>query len=152
TVQQSTVDYPPGQAGLPTTRLTCRLTAPSALTTEATVTVRDGYRGDRIGWHELTATPAGVALLDPPVPSASISDELRSYPNDLRTSPLDVREATLHVAPGSGVTGGSSALTVATPSRVDGMLGRATAAFTALAGSHDLTPLVGALAILLSLV
>jgi hypothetical protein len=83
---------------LPAARLTCRLSAPAALDRARTVRVDNGYRLDRAGWHELTATGDGVHLVASPLPDHSVSDELRSYPS--RT--IDVRTATLQVAPGAG--------------------------------------------------
>ncbi|MBB5956865.1 hypothetical protein FHS29_003458 [Saccharothrix tamanrassetensis] len=41
--------------------------------------MRGGYRDDRIGWREMTAVGDGVALVDPSVPGASVSGELRMY-------------------------------------------------------------------------
>ena len=92
----------PGEAGLSTTRVECRLSAPAALAGPATVEITDGYLADRIGWREITAAGEGVRLAASPVPAASVSEELRAYPGDLLTDPLDVRSATLRVEPGTG--------------------------------------------------
>jgi nickel/cobalt transporter (NicO) family protein len=91
-----------------------------------------------------------VRILDSPLPSASVSDELRSYPNDLLSSPLDVRAATLRVTPGDG--GSASAAPAAGPGPLDRITGHLTNLFTSLAGARNLTPVVGLLAVLLSLV
>ncbi|NUT94909.1 MAG: High-affinity nickel-transporter [Saccharothrix sp.] len=143
-VRSSAVEFPGGDAGLATTRLTCEVEAGAS---GETVVVRDGYRADRIGWREMTAVGDGVALVDPPVPAVSVSGELRTYPEDLLADPLDVRSVTLRVRPGEGGTAAAVA-----PVGGSSLLTRATAAFTSFAGSRDLTPWVGALAVLLSLV
>ena len=149
-VQGSALTQPPGEAGLPTTRVECRLTAPAALLEPATVEISDGYLADRIGWREITAVGDGVALVGSPLPAASVSQELRSYPGDLLTSPLDVRAATLQVQPGSG--GGGTAPEIAAVSTVDRWLGELQAWFSGLVGRDDLTAEVGVLAVVLAAV
>ena len=60
TVGASVVTFPPGQGGLPTTRLECAFGPPSPGTTlDASVAVEEG----RVGWHEVTAVGAGVTLV-----------------------------------------------------------------------------------------
>ncbi len=132
-VRWAQVQYPPGQAGLPTTRLTCELSAPAELDRAATLSFSDGYRADRVGWHVITATGDGVRLLDPQVPATSVSDELRSYPNDLLSSPLGVREVTLRTQPGSGVTGGGLGVVLPTAGVLERWSGGITSLFTDLA-------------------
>ncbi|GAA0233124.1 hypothetical protein GCM10010492_34920 [Saccharothrix mutabilis subsp. mutabilis] len=144
-VRSSAVEFPVGEAGLPTTRLTCEVEAAAS---GETVVVRDGYRADRVGWREMTAVGDGVALVDPPVPAVSVSGELRTYPEDLLADPPDVRSVTLHVRPGDGGSAAGTPLPDGGPS----LLSRATAALTSVVGTRDLTPWVGLLAVLLSLV
>jgi nickel/cobalt transporter (NicO) family protein len=143
-VRSSAVEFPAGEAGLATTRLTCGL---EAVGSGATVVVRDAYRDDRIGWREMTAVGSGVALVDPPVPGVSVSGELRSYPEDLLAEPPDVRSVTLRVRPGASAEVGAAAVGGGTS-----LLAAATSRFTAFAGARELTPWVGVLAVLLSLV
>ncbi|MGH3909263.1 MAG: hypothetical protein ACRDRM_00365, partial [Pseudonocardiaceae bacterium] len=151
TVRSAEVSYPPGQADLPTTRLTCRLTAPAELDETATLSFRNDFRDDRIGWREITAVGAGVGLPQSPVPADSVSDELRSYPDDLLAEPLDVREVSLRIVPGGESSAGPASLTGAPEATgVERLLGWGTDRFTALVGGQ-LTPLVGVLAVLLSL-
>lgn len=150
-VRSAQVSYPPGQAGLPTTRLTCRLTAPARLTEPATLTFRNGYRDDRVGWREITAVGEGIGLAHSPVPAHSVSDELRRYPNDLLSAPLDVREVSLHTVPGGTSSLGAGLAAIPAASGIERLFGWGTDRFTALVG-EPLTPLVGALAVLLSLV
>ena len=150
TVGATTLETVPGVAELPTLRLTCPLSAPTDLAEPATVSLTDSYREDRVGWHEITAVGDGVRLLDPPVPGESLSDELRSYPDDLLLSPLDQRSVELRTEAGSGVSSGDGNL-------LDGASADPFTRFLASADRYledligpELTPLVGALAILLA--
>jgi nickel/cobalt exporter len=149
TVAAPSFEYLPGTTGLPTSRLTCSLTAPVRLAAPATVWVRNTFRTDRVGWREMTAVGDGVRLVDSPLPNHSVSDELRAYPADLLSSQLDVRSATLRVAPGSG---GGTAATFARPGAAGDAPTRWLAAadrrFQHLAAGRHLTPIVAILAIL----
>ncbi|MGH3932797.1 MAG: nickel/cobalt transporter [Pseudonocardiaceae bacterium] len=160
-VRAAQVRYPPGEGGLPTTRLVCELTAPADLGAVATLSFRDTFRNDRIGWREITAIGVGVGLPSSPVPARSVSDELRSYPGDLLTDPLDVREVTLRIDPDAPSSSspdaaasapGVSAAGVPTAGVLDRIVGASAERFTELAGPSRLTPLVGVLAVLLALV
>jgi ABC-type nickel/cobalt efflux system permease component RcnA len=148
TVTRSDFGYAPGAGGLSTSRLACSLTAPAGLTAPTTVTVNNRYRTDRVGWREMTATGDGVRLVDPALPSRSVSDELRKYPADLLSSALDVRSASLQVEPGSAAGSPS----YAAPSRGN-VVTRWTAAaehhFQVVAGGR-ITPVVALLAVLLA--
>ncbi|TQS46940.1 High-affinity nickel-transporter [Cryptosporangium phraense] len=151
TVSSAAYEYVAGSAGLRTSRLTCALTGPAALGSSAAVRVSNAYRTDRVGWRELTAVGHGVGLSGSPLPADDVSDGLRNYPKDLLSSPLDVRSASFRVHPGA-----SDASAVAAPTVSDGsVFARWTAAadakLRALAGRHELTPAVGALAVLLAL-
>ena len=72
------------------------------LAADTRLSITNGYLADRIGWREMTAVGDGVGVVDSPLPARSVSDELRSYPQDLLSSVLDVRSATLAVTPGAG--------------------------------------------------
>ncbi len=90
----SELEFPDGQAGLPTLRLTLYAQAAfPANDAHALNFVDDNYR-DRLGWQEvvLAASP-GVNLLDSTAPSTELSDALRSYPEDLLTNPPTVNSA-----------------------------------------------------------
>ena len=143
----------PGAAGLATSRLTCTSSAAVDLTADShRVGFSDGYLSGRIGWHEVTATGAGVHLDRSPVPATSVSDELRHYPNDLLSAPLDVRSAELTVQPGAGtstVADGLRAVPGAGP--VARLVDRLDRWFSGLAGAQHLTIGVGLLAVLVSL-
>jgi nickel/cobalt transporter (NicO) family protein len=146
-------DYAPGAAGLRTARLTCSLNAPADLTSRSGVVLIDGYDGDRIGWHEITATGRGTHLDRSPVPAASVSDELRHYPNELLSSPLDVRRVTLSVLPGAGAsTTSAGAGNLPGAGLASRMVGRLDRLFSGLAGSRHLTLGVGLLGVVVSLV
>jgi nickel/cobalt exporter len=145
----STLETVPGAAGLPTLRLSCGFRAGADLDGESQVSAADTYLTDRVGWREMTAVGDGVALLDSPVPVASVSDELRTYPVDLLASPVDVRSFTVATRP--GVTTGTGATIV--PGSGDpftDVVAGLDRRFEGLIGSDDLTVAVGALAVLLA--
>ncbi|MGW6445703.1 nickel/cobalt transporter [Lentzea sp. NPDC055074] len=136
-VREAEVVRPQGEAGLPTMRLTCEYFAPLPSRGETEVTFSDSYLEDKPGWREITVVGVDVAVSG--APAESVSDELRTYPDDLLSSPLDVRAVRFLARPGEGAA--------VTP---PGVLGEATKAAVGLVG--DLTPVVGVGAVLLSLV
>jgi ABC-type nickel/cobalt efflux system permease component RcnA len=150
TVTAPDFQYVPATTGLPTSRLSCTLTAPAKLGSATTLTVTNTFRTDRVGWREMTAVGDGVRLVDSPLPNHSVSDGLRSYPADLLSSQLDVRSATLRVAAGSG----GGAATFAKPVGGDAAtrwMAAADRRFQHLAGGRRLTPIVGILAVLVAI-
>jgi nickel/cobalt transporter (NicO) family protein len=148
---QSTATYPPGQPPLPTSRLSCSLIASANLHTMALVEFTDSFRADRIGWREITAIGEDLRVVSSTVAGASISDELRRYPDDLLSNPRDERSAMIHVAPGiGGITSASAPLTTRL-TWLDRALASATRTFNELAGGTQLTPFVGTAAALLAL-
>jgi ABC-type nickel/cobalt efflux system permease component RcnA len=89
----------PGAGGLPTLRFEAVYAAP--LRGEA-LTFVDRSFPTRIGWREITIRARdGARVLSASAPTASRSDELRSYPRDLLRSPLDVRAASARVVAGA---------------------------------------------------
>jgi len=96
--------FPPGQAGLHTTRLEVVYESPPfPAGARARIVYRDRNYADRIGWKEIVVRPGPDARVDSSsAPSTSVSDELRSYPKNLLQSPLDVTRASAEVVPGSG--------------------------------------------------
>jgi ABC-type nickel/cobalt efflux system permease component RcnA len=154
-VSGSTFAFADGAGGLKTSRLECRLSAPAALGRSAEVSVTNRFRDDRIGWRELVAAGYGVRLAGSPLPTVSVSDELRHYPDDLLASPLDVRSATFTAAPGAGdqpAAAASPAPSGASPLGLTGPLAGAERWLDGVVGGQRLTPLVGLLAVLLALV
>ncbi|MEO8293529.1 MAG: nickel transporter [Actinomycetota bacterium] len=98
--QCGTAAFRTGQAGLPVTRFEGLLTAPIA--DRAHVEIEDTTDADRTGWREITAAGVdGAVVTGSSVPVASVSDELRRYPNELLASPLKVTTAAFDVAPGT---------------------------------------------------
>lgn len=152
-VTSATAEYPIGEQGLPTTRVTCRLAAPADLSGRATVTFADTFAADRIGWREVTATGDGLRIDASDVGAESISAELRAYPEDLLASPQDQRSAQITVAPGSGT---AVAPLVALPGTgvgwFDTIAQGAERFVSGLAGSRELSPAVAGLAVVMSLV
>ena len=151
TVATSTYEQLPGAAGLQVGRLQCGLTAPADLSRAATVTVDDQFDSAGIGgWHEITAVGNGVTLRDSPVPAASISNELRQYPNDLLSSPLDVRSVNIGTAPGAGTSTYVAVAGVPGADVVIRALNDLSTAFNNLVGVQQMSVGVGLLAVLLS--
>lgn len=151
TANHAGMELSPGAAGLPTSRITCALTANVRLNRATMLALTDNLDGDHIGWREVTAIGDGVHLDHSPVPSRSVSAELRHYPDDLLSSPLDVRSAVLDVLPGPGADTGA-AFALPTSGLADRYLNRLTGTFTGLVGARHLTFGIGLLALLLSLV
>ncbi|MFI0937394.1 nickel transporter [Streptomyces sp. NPDC021020] len=138
----------PGQAGLDTGRLECRLTAPATLAGGDHLRFTSGVDDSRIGWHEITADGDGVRIGTSDVPARSVSHELRAYPADLLSSPLDTRHAALELGDGTG--------TAAARTQDSGRAARWYAALDRRLGTltdqHRLTLPLGLLAVLMSLV
>ncbi len=94
--------FPPGQAGLRTTRLEVLLASPP-LSHGGNLVYHDRNYAGRIGWKEIVVQAgSGAQVSGSSAPSSSISHELLSYPKNLLQSPLDVTEATAQVTPGTG--------------------------------------------------
>ncbi|MEU9284784.1 sulfite exporter TauE/SafE family protein [Streptomyces sp. NPDC048275] len=139
----------PGQAGLDTLRVECRLTA--ALPTGDSVSV--GFRSagaDRgPGWREITARGDRMTLAASDVPTKSVSQELTDYPKALLSSPADTATASLRIRPGGPalVEDRSDAPAASVlPRGAD----RWTRALDDLVARHDLTVGFAALALLIA--
>ena len=160
TVATADFTFEPGQAGLDTSRLTCRLEAPASIDALTAVAFTDAHDGGRVGWNEINAIGDGVGLVDPAVPTSSVTNGLRDYPVDLLESPLDVRSVDLTVDPDGGsdaaaTSGAASArddLVDSRPGFFDGTIGRVQDTFDDFVGRRDLTLGVGLLAMTLALV
>jgi len=150
-VTTATYGQLPGAAGLQVGRLECHLSAPAALSRPSTVAVDDEFDSAGIGgWHEITATGNGVTLRNSPVPAASISDQLRRYPNDLLSSPLDVRTAQIATTPGAGTSTYAIVAGVPGADVVIRALNDLSTAFNNLVGAQQMSLGVALLAVLLS--
>lgn len=96
-LQASTLEFPPGQANLPTLRLTAQFVAAlPAQDREWQVEYRDTNYQGRIGWAEVVARAnIGAHLLASTVSDQDVSQELRTYPTDLLQRPLAITTANL---------------------------------------------------------
>lgn len=99
-LRASALRFPPGEAGLPTLRLSCVWSAPLEGGTTHRVSFESEMFADRPGWREVIAAADGVTIVRSDVPAESPTGRLRSYPAD--AAPLDVTRA--HVAFRAGGT------------------------------------------------
>ncbi|MDX3583693.1 nickel transporter [Streptomyces europaeiscabiei] len=98
TLRSSRAEERPGQAGLKTLRVECRLTAPLP---DRAADVRFHAAVDSgPGWREVTAQGDRMTLAGSDVPEESVSERLTSYPEELLQSPEDTATASLQVKPG----------------------------------------------------
>ncbi|WP_128375549.1 nickel transporter [Streptomyces cavernae] len=150
TVAKSEAEVRPGQAGLNTLRVECRLTAPLPEGESVTVGFRSAGATKGPGWREITAQGDRMTLAGTDVPKKSISRRLTQYPEELLASPADTSSASLQVRPGGPALAsadrdapGSSIL----PRGAD----RWTKALDGLVARHDLTIGFAALAVLIAI-
>ena len=102
TIVESRARLVPGQGGLDTLRIETMFTGSIASERAGLRFMNDNYAG-RLGWREIVARAVdGQGLERSSVPTESVSDELRSYPEDLLSSPLDETSAELSLQPGAG--------------------------------------------------
>lgn len=149
-VDRSRAEQRPGQAGLPTMRISCALSgAVKSLRTGSVITYANHNFDGRIGWHEITAIGDATTITSADVPARSTSARLTAYPKDLLKSPLDVRSARLVVRPGGPASGpvADRGPTSVLPRGVDA----ATTAFSAFVGRRHLGLGVGLAAVALAL-
>jgi len=111
-----------GQGGLDVMRVDLFYSArlPSG---ETVVTYSDGNFAGRLGWKEVVAgaTNGGRGIERSSVPSESISDALRSYPQNLISEPPAVEGATVTLAPGA--TGSPAAPVAQLPDAAPDLVG-----------------------------
>jgi len=94
------ISHPPGQGGLPLTRVALSLTAP--LPARGQLAINDQSFPDHVGWKAIEAKPGSGTSVHSTAPSTDPTNELRSYPTDMLKSPLDQRTASFTLAPGDG--------------------------------------------------
>jgi nickel/cobalt transporter (NicO) family protein len=136
-----------GQGGLDVLRVDLHFTG-DLQEAQATLNYVDNNYPDGLGWKEIVAYgTGGQGIVDSTVPSASSSNELRTYPQDLLTSPGQVDDATIQVAPGAAPA--PSEPEVETPSIGPGDL--FAGAFASLV-EEEMTPAFAAFAVLLAIV
>ncbi|MEU1668222.1 sulfite exporter TauE/SafE family protein [Streptomyces sparsogenes] len=142
-----------GQAGLPTLRVECRLTAALPRDGRASLAYRPADIGTGPGWREMTAQADRVTLVASDVPRSSPSRRLTRYPQGRLSSPPDERAAALRTAPGgppladsraAGRSAGAEGAEGPEESPGGGVLPRGvdrwTQALTGLVARHDITP------------
>ena len=143
--------FPPGQAGLRTTRLEVVFRGPELADTSR-VAYRDANYPGRIGWKEITAQPrAGARLLSSSVPSKSVSSELLAYPKNLLQSPLDVVSARFGIEPGSSAGAPPDLLPRSVLEQRAGVRAVADGGFASLIAREHLTPGFIALSLLIAM-
>ncbi|MFR9799433.1 sulfite exporter TauE/SafE family protein [Streptomyces sp. MS06] len=151
-VDRSGARLGPGQAGLHTLRVECRLTAALPEGRELDVGFRGAGSAGGPGWREITARGDRMTLAKSDVPGTSVSRELTRYPQDLLSSPADTTTASLRVRPGgpplADSSGGDTHAVSVLPRGAD----RFTRALGSLVARHRLTPGFAALALLLAVV
>jgi nickel/cobalt transporter (NicO) family protein len=96
------VQAQPGEGGLETLRFAAVFAA-TAGSAGRTLEFRDLNFERRLGWREVVAVASdGARIVSSDVPAESVSDALRSYPEDLLSSPPEVSSATVEYEPGVG--------------------------------------------------
>lgn len=115
-VADTKLTQPAGQGGLTTLRLEVLFEAP--LSGASTLSFEDRNHPDRIGWREVViASSAGARLASTDVPTTSVSDALRTYPEN-PSAPLNVRSASARFVAGSGADGAATLDTLSTGASV----------------------------------
>ncbi|WCD95781.1 nickel transporter [Streptomyces sp. HUAS 31] len=149
TLKSSRARVRPGQAGLDTLRVECRLSAP--VSEGATVDL--GFRSAGVdsgpGWREVTARGDRMTLTASDVPKTSVSGELTKYPEELLSSPADTTTASLRVRPG-GPALAESEQDAPAASVLPRGADRWTRALDDLVSRHELTFGFGALALVIA--
>jgi nickel/cobalt transporter (NicO) family protein len=145
---EQTLDFPAGQGGLQTLRLTIRFVAALPQGQGAwQADYRDDNYAERLGWQEIVVQPLSDATLtESTVPAQDVSHELRSYPQDLLQSPLTVSQARFGFEP-KGLAGQNNAAAPVRAASGQPATARPTDRFAELIA----TPILGPGALLLAL-
>nr|WP_106982279.1 nickel transporter [Streptomyces rimosus] len=136
----------PGQAGLPTLRLECRMTARLPSDGRAALRFRAAEGDGAPGWREVTARGDRTRLTASDAPTESVSRRLTTYPRDVLASPPTRRSAAVRAVPG-GPALSEAAERPPAGSVLPRGADRWTQALTGLVARHDLTPAFAALAL-----
>ncbi|MEV5273827.1 nickel transporter [Streptomyces werraensis] len=154
TVRAAGVRVRPGQAGLDTLRVECRLTAPLPRGRAVAVEFRAAGGDSGPGWREITAQGDRATLAASDVPEASLSARLTRYPEDRLASPPDTRTASLRIRPGGPAlaAGGADEADAPASAILPRGADRWTRALDDLVARRDLTVGFAALALLLAVV
>ncbi|BBC37720.1 hypothetical protein SGFS_090140 [Streptomyces graminofaciens] len=148
-VGSSSAEQRPGQAGLKTLRVECRLTAP--LPDRASDVRFHAAVDSGPGWREVTARGDRMTLTGSDVPEESVSRQLTVYPADLLQSPKDTAAASLQVRPGGPALASDDERDAPASSILPRGADRWTQALDDLVSSHDLTLGFGALAFVIAM-
>lgn len=135
------LEFPEGQGGLPTMRISTWITGqfPDATdTTSRSIAYQDDNFAERLGWKEIVVRGGSGVGIQGAVTATDQSNELRSYPQDMLSSPLDVRGVRFSLAPGTGATSGEGSL-LQPRGKTTGLIQWATDSFTGLVTQRDLT-------------
>lgn len=108
TAADHSVELLGGQGGLQVMRLEINLISASFSGGSHQASYRDGNYAGRLGWREIVVQASAGKLQNASVPSRSVSQELRQYPQDRLTSPLNVTEARFRFIPGASVAAESA--------------------------------------------
>ncbi|MFK4148333.1 sulfite exporter TauE/SafE family protein [Streptomyces sp. NPDC004065] len=153
TVAGSRARVRPGQAGLDTLRVECRLTAalpgPSSASSLA-IGFHSAGVSSGPGWREITARGDRMTLTGSDVPKSSVSHELTAYPEELLSSPADTSTASLRVRPGGPALSGDGHDRAPAASVLPRGADRWTRALDNLVARHRLTVGFAALALLIA--
>ena len=110
--REQLLEFPPGQGGLATLRLSARFVAalpPQQSARQASY--RDDNFAGRLGWQEIVVQAArGVSVLASTAPAEDRSRELRAYPEDMLQSPPTTRSAEFRFAAGAPANADSPAV------------------------------------------
>jgi nickel/cobalt transporter (NicO) family protein len=146
-VRDRSAEYRPGQGGLPTLRVEAHLMAGLPKDWRGEAHFADQTYENRLGWREIVVKGGpGVAIRNSTVQAKSVSDELRSYPQDMLSSPPDVREATFTLVDGGGSVENETA--GRTAERVGTSFGGVTGRIDELVSAERLSAAVVALSML----
>ena len=110
--REQLLEFPPGQGGLATLRLSARFVAslPSRQSPWQASYRDDNYAG-RLGWQEIVVRPAGgMSLLESTAPVEDRSRELRAYPEDMLQSPPAISNVDFRFQGGAAINAGIPAV------------------------------------------
>ncbi|MFE2579163.1 sulfite exporter TauE/SafE family protein [Streptomyces sp. NPDC059378] len=150
TVGASQARLRPGQAGLHTLRVECRLTAPLPEGRPVALRFHSAGASTGPGWREITARGDRTTLTATDVPKSSVSHELTSYPKELLSSPADTATASLRVRPGGPALADDTGRDAPAASVLPRGADRWTQALDNLVARQDLTLGFAALALLVA--
>lgn len=141
----------PGQAGLPTLRLECRLAARLPSDGRAALRFRAAEGDGAPGWREVTAQGDRTRLTASDVPAASASRRLTTYPQEVLASPPTRRSTAVRAVPGGPALSEADGAPPAAAPPAGSVLPRGAdrwaQALTGLVARHELTPAFAALAL-----